>query len=134
MAVLIVPRLMVLRIFRSLSRRARETYPEGITGLSPGFQPRVTPNDRPALKGRQKRFKARAPERSLSLTTTICRPFRAGRFVIGNPGLKPRAESCNPFGTKSRSDACPRNRPQIRGRPIFERPRFRPAILARSNL
>ena len=33
--------------------------------------------------------------------TTLYRPVGAGPFLLGNPGLKPRAESSSPFGTKS---------------------------------
>ena len=33
--------------------------------------------------------------------TTLCRPLGAGPFLLGIPGLKPRAESSSPFGTKS---------------------------------
>ena len=29
------------------------------------------------------------------------RPFRANRFIGCYPGLKPRAESCGPFGAKN---------------------------------
>jgi hypothetical protein len=39
--------------------------------------------------------------------TTICRPFRAGHFWDVFPGLKPRAESCSPFGTKTSLTAVP---------------------------
>jgi hypothetical protein len=34
-----------------------------------------------------------------ALGTTLYRPFRARSFWVANPGLKPRAESCRPFGT-----------------------------------
>jgi hypothetical protein len=34
-----------------------------------------------------------------ALGTTLYRPFRARPFWVANPGLKPRAESCRPFGT-----------------------------------
>ena len=33
--------------------------------------------------------------------TTICRPFRARSLWMVDPGLKPRAESYCPFGTRS---------------------------------
>ena len=36
-----------------------------------------------------------------SLGTTLYRPFRAGAVWANNPGLKPRAESYCPFGTRS---------------------------------
>ena len=31
----------------------------------------------------------------------VLRPFRANRFIGCYPGLKPRAESCSPFGAKN---------------------------------
>ena len=46
-------------------------------------------------------------------------PFGAGRFINRHLGLKPQAESCSPFGTKSTvptgqdSNTCPRIRCQI---------------------
>jgi len=41
----------------------------------------------------------------------ICRPFRASPYYASVPGLKPRAESCDPFGIELR--------PQNRLQPAF---------------
>jgi hypothetical protein len=82
--------------------------PEGAPGLSPGFQPWETPTpQRRALKGRKK-------------TTINPTPFAlksgalTGRGAVGVrfPGLKPRAESCSPFGAKARPHRTALNRSQ----------------------
>jgi hypothetical protein len=41
-----------------------------------------------------------------ALGTTLYRPFRARSFWVANPGLKPRAESCRPFGTNCGKPDC----------------------------
>ena len=101
--------------------------PKGLQGVStPGIYPR-----RRALKGRKSErdhnmkissrnnmpeslalalshivfsFKKRIPflqSTELRSNASALRPFRANRFIRCFPGLKPRAESCGPFGAKS---------------------------------
>jgi hypothetical protein len=68
-------------------------YPEGITGLSPGFQPRVSIKQCPALKGRHIVISALL-NLDANFKLTVCRPFRAG-FILG---LKSQADSFAPSG------------------------------------
>jgi hypothetical protein len=60
----------------------------------------------PALKGRKKNFVLRHPSERLDPRILPRSPFLSplqGEFVLlMNPGLKPRAESYCPFGTKAR--------------------------------
>jgi hypothetical protein len=78
-------------LISDLSRRDCRTQP-GV--LTPGNDKNLT---RP--EGAEDiRLVIRAPADRLE--TTLFRPFRARPFWAANPGLKPRAESCRPFGTK----------------------------------
>ena len=73
------------------------TYPEGMKGLSLGFQPQVYVNIEARPEGAADKF---VPGSRSALVDNIhvCRPFEADRFFFANQGLKPLAESCHPFG------------------------------------
>jgi hypothetical protein len=78
-------------------RRTRRTNPEGMLGLSLGFQPQVLIKraSRPEGGGRNE-----APKNTPSIKKTL-RPFRACRDWGAFLGLKPQAESYYPFGISS---------------------------------
>ena len=73
--------------------------PEGAEGFSPGFQPRE-----PHLLNLVFSTERRMPfpqSAEVESDLYVLRPFRANRFIGCYPGLKPRAESCSPFGAKN---------------------------------
>ena len=80
-----------------LRMRACGTNPEGMIGLSLGFQPQVPIKgaSRPEGGGRNE-----APKTMTSIKK-ILRPFRACRDWGIFLGLKPQAESYYPFGISS---------------------------------
>jgi hypothetical protein len=47
------------------------------------------------------------------------RPYRAGRFMNRHLGLKPQAESCSPFGTKTDTSLRDKVRPVFFVRPLL---------------
>jgi hypothetical protein len=77
----------------SLSRRDVRTQP-GV--LTPGTGQKIARPERA-----EDIRSAASCLRTNRLLTTFYRPFRAGSFSVVNPGLKPRAESLSPFGTKA---------------------------------
>src|SRR3984885_14049529 len=76
----------------SLSRRDLRTQP-GV--LTPGIDQKI------ARPERAEDIRSTVCLRRHRFVTTFGRPFRAGSFSVVNPGLKPRAESLSPFGTKA---------------------------------
>jgi adenosylcobinamide-phosphate synthase len=76
----------------SLSRRDARTQP-GV--LTPGIDQKI------ARPERAEDIRSTFCLRRRRFVTIFCRPFRAGSFSVVNPGLKPRAESLSPFGTKA---------------------------------
>ena len=82
--------------YRTLSRRDLRTQP-GV--LTPGGDLRnASPRrgDRIVASGVQTLAKRTVDHKYLP-------PFQGGSLCVRVPGLKPRAESCSPFGTKSDS-------------------------------
>src|SRR5258708_34961488 len=79
-------------LISDLSRRDCRTQP-GV--LTPGNDKNLT---RP--EGAED-IRLAIPGSANRLGATLYRPFRAGPCWDHNPGLKPRAESCRPFGTNS---------------------------------
>jgi hypothetical protein len=87
----------VWRLFSYLSRRDNRTQP-GVS--TPGTDKE---------SARPEGAEDIVPLAHLSmqaLGTTLYRPFRAMSFWVANPGLKPRAESCRPFGTNCEKPNC----------------------------
>jgi hypothetical protein len=68
------------------------------------------------------------PDGERDLKRTDCRPFRAGSRGLVYPGLKPRAESFNPFGIREPLPNCPDYRVQVPGALLF--PFYEPAVVA----
>lgn len=109
--------------FRRHKLYATGFCPEGAKGLSPRFNPGLGVLEERALKGHQTAIgewtmqdKFMRAERIPSGAT-----FRAHLFPTDNPGLKPRAESCRPFGTNC-------GRPHWTLRPVHLIPRTRRAL------
>src|SRR5260221_3678322 len=102
-------------LISDLSRRDCRTQP-GV--LTPGTDKTLTRPEgaediRLAIRGSANRLGA-----------TLYRPFRAGPCWDHNPGLKPRAESCRPFGTNSNRslrDLATRSRPFRAAHKIVQR-------------
>jgi hypothetical protein len=82
---------------RPRPRGACRLYPEGMTGLSLGFQPQLSIKKWIRPEGARERDFA-LPNVEPNLTRTACRPFRAGSRVGFILGLKPQAQSFYPFG------------------------------------
>ena len=87
---------------RPRPRGVCRTYPEGMTGLSLGFQPQVSIKKWIRPEGAVERDFA-LPNVGPNLKRTACRPFRAGSRVGFVLGLKPQSESFYPFGIRPTS-------------------------------
>jgi hypothetical protein len=74
---------------RRVALRTRRTYPEGMIGLSLGFQPQEHPRKAPALKGPEEisLIDGSLDQRPL-LKQSCCRPFRAVSLILSVPGVK----------------------------------------------
>jgi hypothetical protein len=77
----------------------RYLCPEGTIGLSLGFQPQDTFTIGPRPEGAAENL-LRIPL-GIQGGNAFYRHLQGGRPFYPYPGLKPRAESCSPFGTKS---------------------------------
>ena len=66
--------------------------------LSPGTDQK---NDLPHREGRAVGPPGKQIPNSRGIRDFVCRPFRAVSIMDRYPGLKPRAESCHPFGINS---------------------------------
>jgi prepilin-type N-terminal cleavage/methylation domain-containing protein len=88
----IAKRYGIARFRLSVSRRDSRIQP-GV--LTPGTDPKNAPPQRGG------RVDISQIPNSLYFQRPICRPFRAMPYVDTYPGLKPRAESYNPFGINS---------------------------------
>jgi prepilin-type N-terminal cleavage/methylation domain-containing protein len=78
-----------------VSRRDVRTQP-GV--LTPGTDQK---NDPPHRGGRTVGPLGKQVPNSRGIRDFVCRPFRAVSIMDRYPGLKPRAESCHPFGINS---------------------------------
>src|SRR5258705_12473787 len=72
---------------------------EGAGGLRPGFQPWVWCFQTDlSWRAAGIPFEGASWKHTRSRRNQLWRPFRARRIECGNPGLKPWAKSCFPFG------------------------------------
>jgi hypothetical protein len=106
--VVVVLVVVLVMWLRKCGQGLRVYVPKGLEDLARGFNPGCDVNEWIALKGRKGWGRS-------ALELRFFRPFRAVCDSDRYPGLKPRAKSSSPFGTMSRSDACPQNRSHITG-------------------
>jgi hypothetical protein len=79
-------------------QKTRNLAPKGQKDSARGFKPGYGKQSGAALKAAVERRNPVLPHLSICPAHRIWRPFRARRAITRYPGLKPRAESCCPFG------------------------------------